>query len=136
MNVNENSSTTNCVQPLTKDIEIVKLLAKTLINRLTKIINSAENGEATLELVSENNNDIIMINLDLPYDDKHEITCIIKDQNTTTAENLKIPAITLTAQARSVNKKNFDNKKSLINYLFNPLDHDYLKIALKYHLFK
>ena len=136
MNNTTNTETNNCAQTLTKDVEIARMLAKILINRLTRIINSAENGEVTLDLASENNNDLIMVNLDLPDNDNYEVTCVIKDKNTTTSENLKIPAITLTAHAKNASQKNITNKNHMINCLLNPLDHDNLKIALKYYLFK
>jgi CheY-like chemotaxis protein/nitrogen-specific signal transduction histidine kinase/HPt (histidine-containing phosphotransfer) domain-containing protein len=103
---------------LAEDHDLNQLLAISIFEKWNKKIDIAENGKIALEKIKENDYDIVLMDIQMPEMDGHDVTRYIRKNYGAKAN---IPIIALTAHATiGEEKKCFD--AGMNDYLSKPFD--------------
>lgn len=139
------NSSTNEPSGVTKDLKECKILVaednimnQFVINKILTKWNAkvfmADNGNKALEILSQQDVDVVLMDLQMPELNGFDTTRIIRDTNSLVL-NHKVPIIALTADAFSETKRKV-LESGFDDFVTKPFDQDTLFLKIKRQLYK
>lgn len=92
---------------LVDDMEINQIVASTMLQSLGHMVILAENGQQALNLISEEDFDIVFMDIQMPVMDGEQATKIIRENETSNPLLIHMPIVAMTAHAMKGDKEKY-----------------------------